>query len=312
MAARPFTAELQRHGPKTRQPRKLTLPQSRRYCQRLARTHYENFTVASRLLPRHLRQHFANVYAYCRWADDLADETAEKAESLALLDWWEEQLEDCYRGRTRHPVFTALAETIRQFEIPRDPLADLLSAFRQDQSVARYETFNALLDYCRRSANPVGRLVLYLGRCHQGARLDLSDSICTGLQLANFWQDVARDAALGRVYLPVDHLRRFGYDETMLQAQEVNAEFCRLMAFEVEEAEARLERGRPLVKMLPDDLQLPVALFIQGGLAVLAAIRRRNYDVWNGRPVVGRLDKLRILARCWWGLRRGTFVGDAR
>ena len=311
MPTRSFTAELELHGPKAPRSRKLTLDESRRYCQRLVRTHYENFTVASRLLPRRLRQHFSNIYAYCRWADDLADETAEKAESLALLDWWEEQLDDCYRNRTRHPVFTALADTIRRFDIPRDPFADLLTAFRQDQRVQRYETFDALLDYCRRSANPVGRLILYLGRCHDRPLLDLSDSICTGLQLANFWQDVARDFALGRVYLPIDHCRRFGYDEAMLARHETNRAFCRLLAFEVDEAEARLRRGRPLVELLPNDLKLPVALFTEGGLTILASIRRQDYGVWNSRPVVGRLDKLRILARCWWGLRRGTFAGDA-
>ena len=181
------------------------------------RRHYENFTVASRLLPRRLRQHVCNIYAYCRWADDLADEIGDPQRSLALLDWWETQLRDCYDGRAAHPVFIALSETIRKFDIPAEPFLDLLVAFRQDQRVTRYETIDQVLEYCRCSANPVGRLVLYLGRCHTPERARLSDSICTGLQLANFCQDVARDWDRGRIYLPQADCRRFGYDEAVFR-----------------------------------------------------------------------------------------------
>jgi squalene synthase HpnC len=304
-----FAADLELYGPQTDQPRRLSPRQSRRYCRRLAKRHYENFTVASRLLPRRLRQHFYNVYAYCRWADDLADETGDRRRSLALLNWWERQLRDCYAGRTVHPVFVALAETIRRFEIPVEPFLDLLVAFRQDQRVTRYETLDQLLEYCRYSANPVGRLVLYLGRCYTPQRVRLADSVCTGLQLANFWQDVARDWDRGRVYLPQVDCRRFGYHEEDFAGRACNQAFRRLLAAQVEQAAGLLRRGLPLVGLMPPELQLDVALFIHGGLAILKAICRQDYDVWTRRPVVSRMKKLRILADCWWRIQRGTLSG---
>jgi squalene synthase HpnC len=277
-----------------------TLGQSRHYCRQLAQRHYENFTAASRLLPGRLRQHVCNIYAYCRWADDLADEIGDPEQSLRWLNWWEEQLDDCYHGRAVHPVFIALDETIRQFGIPREPFADLLVAFRQDQRVTRYETIDPLLEYCRYSANPVGQMVLYLGECHSPEHVRLSDSICTGLQLANFWQDVARDWDMGRVYLPQADCRRFGYDESMFARRECNDAFRRLLAFQVEQAEVRLRDGLPLIGKMPPGLRVPVALFIHGGLVTLKAIRRQSFDVWSRRPTVSRLDKLRLLIDCWW------------
>jgi squalene synthase HpnC len=295
----PFASELELYGPEADASQRLSLSQSRRYCRRLAHRHYENFTVASLLLPPRLRQHFCNVYAYCRWADDLADETSGPIESLALLDWWELQLHQCYSGHASHPVFVALAETVQQFDIPLAPLGDLLVAFRQDQRVTRYDTFEQLLEYCRYSANPVGRLVLYLGRCCDPARAELADSICTGLQLANFWQDVARDWQRGRMYLPRADCRRFGYDETMLARRDCNASFRRLLAAQVDAADRWLRRGLPLVNMVPRPLQVDVSLFIHGGLAILEAIRRQDYDVLSRRPVVSRFKKLQLLARCW-------------
>lgn len=310
MAPRSVAADLELYGPGCRQPNRLSPARSRKYCRRLAGSHYENFTAASRLLPRRLRQHFANVYAYSRWADDLADESRSSEESLALLDWWEEQLRACYGGRTDHPVFIALEETIRQFEIPMDPFLDLLVAFRQDQRVTRYETYEQLLEYCRYSANPVGRLVLYLGNCHDAERGQLSDSVCTGLQLANFWQDVAEDWDRGRIYLPEARRRRFGYEESMFAGREYNEGFRRLMAAEVSEAEGWLLRGLPLVELVPDWMQLQVALYVHGGLAILDAIRRQNYDVWSRRPVVSKLEKLRLVAWCWWAVRRGTLMEE--
>ena len=307
MPTAPFVEELQLYGPQAAQRPQLSLRRSRRYCRRLARRHYENFTVASRLLPGRLRQHFYNIYAYCRWADDLADETGDPRQSLALLAWWESQLHECYQGRTSHPVFVALADTIRRFEIPADPFVDLLVAFRQDQRVTRYETFDQLLNYCRYSANPVGRLVLYLGECHTPQRARLADSISTGLQLANFCQDVARDWDRGRIYLPLAHCRRFEYDEADFARREANDNFRRFLAAEVDEAEGFLRRGLTLVELVPDELRLDVALFIEGGLAVLEAIRRQQYDVWSSRPTVGKMKKLQLALRCWWQLRRGTF-----
>ena len=277
-----------------------TAAESRAYCRSLARSHYENFQVASWLLPRALRPHFYHVYAYCRWSDDLADETGDRQRSLELLDWWEHELSECYAGRARHPVFVALRETIAEFEIPRAPFADLLVAFRQDQRQTRYETFDDLLSYCRNSANPVGRLVLYLCRSHDDARGRLSDSICTGLQLANFWQDVAGDFRRGRIYLPLADCRNFGYNESDFAAGEANGAFRRLLAFEVERAERWLRDGLPLVEQLPGQLRGDVWLFVHGGLKILDRIRAIDYDVWRRRPKVSRSDQLRLLAGWMW------------
>ena len=312
-------------GIKTMQPPRLKLPMSvvdlkrygpngsdlpaapaaaRRYCRRLARTHYENFWVGHVFLPRRLRQHVANIYAYCRWADDLADESESPRQSLALLNWWERELRACYAGQTRHPVFVALAETIEAFAVPIDPMIDLLVAFRQDQRVVRYETFDDLLGYCRYSANPVGRLVLHLGRCATPDRAQLADRVCTGLQLVNFWQDVARDFDRGRVYLPQFDCRRFGYGESDFAARRANDAFRRLLASEVEQAESYLRQGAALVPKMPRALRLQVSLFVEGGLALAEAIRRRQYDVWTQRPRLSTIDKLRVFAHCWWTLPR--------
>jgi squalene synthase HpnC len=300
MTAAPFTAELALYGPQ-RPPATISLADARAYCSRLARTHYENFTVASWLLPRDLRQHFHNIYAYCRWADDLADETGDAQRSLELLDWWEGQLQDCYAGLTNaappagHPVFVALGDTIRQFDIPIEPLADLLVAFR--------------LAYCRCSANPVGRLVLCLGRCCDDDRRRLSDEVCAGLQLANFCQDVARDWDRGRIYLPQDACRAAGYGLEMFQRREMNAAFRDLLAGQVDEAEACLRRGAPLGRLMPRVLAADVELFVEGGLAILRAIRQIGYDVWHARPEVARRTQLALLARCAW---RGRFGRKSR
>lgn len=295
-----FPNDLQRYGPQAPPTAPLAPRASRRYCRRLARRHYENFTVVSRLLPRRLRQHVSNIYAYCRWADDLADEIGDPQRSLALLDWWEVQLHDCCHGRAVHPVFIALGETIRKFNIPQEPFVDLLAAFRQDQRVARYETSDQLLEYCRYSANPVGRLVLYLGQCHTPERVRLADLISTGLQLANFCQDVARDWDRGRIYLPQTACRRFGCDEASFARREPSDAFRQLLGSQVEQAEGWLRGGLPLAAEMPPGLRLPVALFVQGGLATLEAIRRQNYDVWTRRPTVSRCEKLRLLIGCWW------------
>src|SRR5215467_721222 len=187
--------------------------EAREYCARLARSHYENFSVASWFLPKRLRQHFFNVYAYCRISDDLGDEVGDTAASLELLDQWQRELDACYEGSPKHPVFVALAETVPQFDIPKHEFSDLLIAFRQDQTVTRFETFDDVLAYCRYSANPVGHLVLYLCGYSDAERQQLSDYTCTALQLANFWQDVFVDYEKGRIYLPLEDLRRFGVSE---------------------------------------------------------------------------------------------------
>ncbi len=300
-----FAAHLAQFGPHAKHPETFSRERAEAYCRDLAARHYENFTVASWLLPRHLRQPFANVYAYCRWSDDLADETSGGEESLALLSWWEEQLHACYQGNVRHPVLVALAETVRQFQIPPEPFADLLVAFRQDQHQRRYSCHEEVLNYCRYSANPVGRLVLYLGRCHDDHRGRLADSVCTGLQLANFCQDVAGDYRRGRVYLPQDVCRQYGYTEEMFAQSLANEAFGQLISHEVERAEGYLRAGFALVPLVPRELQVDVELFVRGGLAILERIRRVGYDVWNQRPEVPKTQQVVLLLRCWWAkLRR--------
>jgi squalene synthase HpnC len=297
-------AELGRFGPDSRAERPFTDEEAAAYCRRLTHRHYENFTVASALLPRRLLPHFYAVYAYCRWADDLADEAGDPQRSLDLLDWWQDELERCYGGDAQHPVFVALGPTIREFEIPREPFLDLLSAFRQDQQVTRYATHAEVLAYCQHSASPVGRLVLYLGRCHDDKRVALSDSICTGLQLINFCQDVARDWQAGRIYLPAETLDRAGYDETMFTRRACNAAFRAALGDEVARAERYLHEGQSLVDRMPKELRLEVALFAAGGLAVARAIRRANYDVWRARPTLSKYSKLQLLVGCWWHTRK--------
>jgi squalene synthase HpnC len=295
MTSAAFTVDLASYGPERCAARATPLAESRDYCRQLASTHYENFHVASALLPRSLRPHFHAVYAYCRWADDLADEIHDRARSLDLLRWWEDELRACYAGEARHPVFVALRESIAEFSIPIEPFADLLVAFRRDQQVERYETSDDVLDYCRYSANPVGRLVLYLARSFDDARAGLSDSICTGLQLANFCQDVASDFDRGRIYLPQETCRRFRYEAADFVGRAYNECFCNLMTVEVDRAEGYLRAGLPLVAQMPDGLRGDIWLFAQGGLAILDCIRRARYDVWRHRPKISRLGKVRLL-----------------
>jgi len=310
MPSASFAAELEQFGPGTARAA-VSSARARAYCRRLARTHYENFTVASWLVPRSVRQDFYHIYAYCRWSDDLADETGDPALSLELLSWWRRQLDECYHGRASHPVFVALAETIHRYHIPPEPFRDLLVAFRQDQRTTRYETFEDLLGYCRNSANPVGRLVLYLGRSANGDTAPLSDSVCTGLQLANFWQDVARDWRAGRIYLPLVDCRRFGYSQDDFASGQATEAFRRLLAYQVERAESYLIAGWPLVSLVPRWRGLEIRLFISGGLEILSAIRRRRYDVWSARPTVSKLAKARLVAAAWPQSRFGAAGGPA-
>lgn len=294
-----FSRELAQWGPGS-SASALPLFAARAYCESVARTHYENFTVVSLCLPRRLVKHFYAVYAYCRWADDLADETSGGAEALDLLGWWRQELDACYAGQPRHPVMVALRETIRQFHIPQQPFLDLLSAFEQDQRVKEYETFSQLLDYCRRSANPVGRLVLYLFGRHDERRGVLADAICTGLQLANFWQDVRRDLAIGRVYLPREDRLRFGYSNEDLHAQRFTPAFRELLRFEVQRARGYFDHGEALVPLMPPGARVDVALFVAGGRAILDVIERQGFDVWQSRPELSRRQKLVLLARTLW------------
>jgi len=302
-----FPDELARHGPHRRWAGGLLA--ARAYCARVARGHYENFTVASVLLPRRLVPHFHAVYAFCRWADDLADETAGGDESLALLAWWRTELRNCYGGRPTHPVTVALADTIRRFAIPPTPFLDLISAFEQDQRVKRYATFAEVRDYCTRSANPVGRLVLHLFGCCEDRRAVLSDEVCTGLQLANFWQDVARDRDIGRVYLPREDLARFGVSDEDLRAKRFTSAFRDLLAFEVDRTRGYFDRGADLLPLLPADARGTVALFLGGGRATLDAIAHSGYDVLTRRPTVSKWRKGRLLLRALAGRLRSALVG---
>jgi squalene synthase HpnC len=281
-----------------------TLADAHAYCQRLARSHYENFSVASWFLPERLRQHFFNVYAYCRVSDDLGDEVGDAAASLQLLDQWEGELNACYDGHPRHPVFVALAETVQEFEIPKQEFADLLIAFRQDQSVGRYETFNDLLGYCHYSANPVGHLVLYLCGYRDPERQQLSDYTCTALQLANFWQDVSADFQRGRIYLPLEDLRRFGVVEHTIRTADNSDAFCEMMRFEVERARQWFAQGLPLVKKVNRELAVDLDLFSRGGQEILNAIERQGYAVLGRRPAISKARKMALVARAALGKLR--------
>jgi squalene synthase HpnC len=278
-----------------------TLEEARAYCQRLATTHYENFHVASWFLPARLRPHFHSIYAYCRIADDLGDEVGNREESLALLDLWGRELDACYRGEARHPVFVALAETIRICDIPQKPFADLLVAFRQDQTVPRYQAMDDVLGYCNNSANPVGRLVLYACGYRTPEMFQLSDYTCTALQLANFWQDVSSDYARGRIYLPLDDMHRYGVDEATIARSEPTAAFRELLRYEVDYARELFIKGLPLIDLVDRELALDLDLFSRGGLEILRAVERRQYDVLTLRPVISKSRKMGLLARALCG-----------
>ena len=301
-------SELRRWGPGADYARP-SLRAAERYCRELARSHYENFPVVSWLLPRRLRGHVRNVYAFCRWADDLGDELSDRQRSLELLDWWQQELEACYDGRSRHPVFVALASTIQRFDVAITPFQDLIGAFRQDQHIREYRTFDELLEYCTRSANPVGRIVLRLTEHETLDAFRLSDSICTGLQLANFWQDVARDLDRGHIYLPREDRERFGFGDEQLHSRVTNDAFIALMAFEVDRARGFLVAGLPLAETLPFRLRIDVDLFASGGLRVLDRVDEIGYRVWETRPIVSNRDVAGLFSAAFWrasraGLRR--------
>ena len=281
-----------------------SVAEAEEYCRRLARSHYENFSVASWFLPAQLRQHFFNVYAYCRISDDLGDEVGDAAVSLQLLDEWEVELNACYEGEPRHPVFVALRGTVAKFGIPKYEFADLLTAFRQDQTTGRYETFSDLLCYCRNSANPVGHLVLYLCGYQDAERQRLSDYTCTALQLANFWQDVSVDYAKGRIYLPLEDLRRFGVNEEEIQNSENSASFREMMRFEVARAREWFMQGLPLVKIVDRELATDIDLFSRGGMEILKVIERQGYAVLDCRPSLSKAQKMKLVARAALGKLR--------
>ena len=313
-----------------------------RYCRGLARTHYENFTVGSWLLPREKLEHVYAIYGFCRFVDDLGDEartpsyqpsgtatvpsplgrsvgrdfyasgqssTTREGEvrqvRLALLDQWQAELEACYSGSPSHPIMVALRHTINAFEIPRGPFIKLIEANRIDQGRRGHPTYGDLLYYCDHSANPVGHLFLYLFGYRDAERQRLANYTCTALQLANFWQDVARDYRKGRIYLPLEDMARFSYTEAELAQGLVNDQFRQLMAFEVDRARELFEQGAPLVETLDGPVKLDVALFTRGGVAVLRAIQRQGYDVLTSRPSLSRAKKARLLGSAWLGWKLG-------
>jgi squalene synthase HpnC len=267
------------------------------YCSRLTATHYENFSVVTWLTPREHRPAFQSIYAFCRWSDDLGDEIGDSARSLELLSWWRGELRAMYQGQARHPVMMALADTVERYRIPIVPFEALISAFEQDQTVTEYLTYEQLLDYCTRSANPVGHLVLYVAGAFSPENARLADMTCTALQLANFWQDVARDLAIGRIYLPREDRARFSYPQSDLRALRFTPAFAELLRFEVARARVLLSEGRALVPRIPGPLAVDVDLFSYGGSAILDRIEARGFDVLSSRPALTRWTKLGLLGR---------------
>jgi squalene synthase HpnC len=275
--------------------RNWTERESLDYTRWLATSHYENFNVVSFLLPKHLHQDFYNVYAYCRWADDLGDEIGDTVESLRLLAWWRESLAKMYSGESTHPVFIALQGTTEKYGIPMEPFDDLLTAFIQDQTVTRYKDWNGILGYCKNSANPVGRLVLYLCGYSDPERQALSDNTCVGLQLANFWQDVTVDLKKDRVYLPTDLLARHNYRVEDLFALKLTPGFTEAMREAVAYARKYFEAGLPLVRMVDKRLSLDLELFSRGGMRILDKIEKQGYDVLTRRPKISKTERVTML-----------------
>jgi len=265
------------------------------YTRWLATTHYENFHVVTFLLPRRLHQDFYNVYAYCRWADDLGDELGDPRESLRLLDWWWSETAEMYQGSTRHPVMVALRGTVGERDIPAEPFLDLIRAFVQDQTVTRYATWEELFGYCRLSANPVGRLVLHLCGYHDEERHQLSDSTCTALQLANFWQDMSVDLGKERIYLPLEVLRRHGSSEQEVMNLCFTPAFRAAMVEAVDTTRRLFLDGLPLARKVDRRLGLDLELFSRGGMKILDKICEQDYDVLKARPAIGKVERAGLL-----------------
>ncbi len=278
-------------------PSSLDPAAARAFCRAVASAHYENFTVATLLVPARLRQHLANVYTFARWADDLADEAASPAEATAALVAWRLGLDDCFRGNPEHPVYVALAETIEATGLTREPFDHLIDAFEQDQVKTRYATRSELLDYCHRSADPVGRIVLALEGCRDAELVQMSDAICSGLQLVNFWQDVTRDRLAGRIYLPHEDMVRHGVHEEMLAGEAAGPEVRSLLRDEVAWARQLFDSGSRLPRLAPRALRPAISMFLGGGRAVADAIERAGFETLARRPTVNRLAKIRLAGR---------------
>jgi squalene synthase HpnC len=289
----PGEIDITRHAPKPG----CSAEEAQRYTRWLATHHYENFNVVSWLLPKALHQHFYNLYGYCRWADDLGDEVPDAGRALDLLGWWERELDACYEGKPSHAVFVALRETVVAKDIPKQPFADLLKAFRQDQTVKRYPNWDSVLGYCVNSANPVGRLVLYLCGYRDEERQRLSDATCTALQLANFWQDVSRDLEIGRIYIPLDAAAAQGLSEKEIVERRFDERYVRLMKDLIARTRALFAEGESLAKMVDRRLSVDLEMFTRGGLAVLDAIEVMGYDTLHHRPAVSKVKQATLLGR---------------
>jgi squalene synthase HpnC len=272
--------------------------EAREYTRWLATHHYENFHVVSLLLPKQLHQDFYNVYAFCRWADDLGDEIGDPRESLRLLAWWREELQSMYGGHGTHPVFVALKTTVERHHIPIEPFDRLIQAFEQDQTVTRYQSFDDVFAYCVNSANPVGHLVLYLCGYRDRERQDLSDRTCTALQLANFWQDITIDLEKNRIYLPLELLTKHGYTEKELFALNFNRQFELAMREAVCVAEDLFCRGLPLINKVQRRLALDLELFSRGGMKILEKIKAQNYNVLDRRPYISKAERVGMFIKC--------------
>ncbi len=266
------------------------------YCEQITRSHYENFPVASYCIPKNMRKYVWAIYAFARIADDYADEPGYTlAERMDNLNQWEQYLEECYNGTPTHRVFVALAETVERFQIPLELFQNLLTAFRSDVTVKRYDTFGDVLAYCNNSANPVGRLMLLLFNYRSESMLQLSDNLCTALQLTNFWQDVSVDIQKDRIYLPLEDMNEYSYSEHDLHNKLFDGRFRNLLAQQVSRTVEFFEEGKPLLSMVGRDLSLELKITWHGGNRILQRIRQKNYDVLSQRPVLSTLDKLRLL-----------------
>jgi len=286
-----------------------SLEEAQEWCRRLTRTHYENFHVATIFLPARVRPHLESIYAYCRVSDDLGDEVADPAVAMRLLDAWGTMLDECYDTpeRSMHPVFVALHETIRACDLPRQLFSDLLIAFRMDQVKTEYETWEELLEYSHYSANPVGRLVLWVCGYRDEKIAQLSDKICTALQLANFWQDVVEDKERGRRYIPAESMESFGVEEGQIAGRVFTSEFGAMVRDLVTRTRAMLAEGGEISRYVDRELAVTLNLFRKGGDAILDGIVAQNYDVLRGRPVVSKVKKLRLLGGALMEkLRAGT------
>ena len=308
----------------------VTLAEAYRYCEKLARSHYENFNVGGWITPKQKLPHVYAIYAWCRMVDDLGDETLPSALAAPAVDagrlddavaahrrsqlaWWEEELDEIYSGQPAHPISIAVQHTVGSFDIPKEPFQRLIRANLMDQGPGRFDTLDDVLEYCRHSANPVGHLYLYLFGYADRRRLLLADHTCTALQLTNFWQDVSRDyLERGRIYLPRTDMERFGVSESDIANGSATDGFRALLRYECDVAMRMFQQGAPLVASLDRRSQLPVALFTRGGVAVINAIRRQGYDVLSHRPTLSKRQKAWLLASAWLGNKLGTGYGLPR